>query len=96
MKFEWDEEKNQKNIKKHNVSFDEAKTVFYDDNAYLEYDDEHSINEDRFKIIGMSYKDRTLVVSHCVRYGDIIRIITARAVDKDEKILYYKKIGGSK
>ncbi len=45
MKFEWDEVKNQKNIKKHKVSFDEAKTVFYDDNAYYEYDTEHSITE---------------------------------------------------
>lgn len=96
MKFEWDEEKNQKNIKKHKVSFDEAKTVFYDDDAYYEYDEEHSIKEDRFKIIGTSYKDRTLVVSHCVRSGDVIRIITARKVDEDEKILYYKKIGGKK
>lgn len=96
MKFEWDEVKNQKNIKKHKISFDEAKTVFYDDNAYYEYDVEHSINEERFRIIGMSYKDRALVVSHCVRNGDVIRIISARAVDEDEKILYYKKIGGKK
>ncbi len=96
MRFEWDEEKNQKNIRKHKVSFDEAKTVFYDDNAYCEYDEEHSIDEDRFKMIGMSYKDRALVVSHCIRYDDVIRIITARAVDEDEKILYFKKIGGKK
>lgn len=75
MKFEWDENKNQKNIKKHKVSFDEAKTVFYDVNAYYEYDVEHSITEDRFKIIGMSYKDRTLVVCHCVRNGDVIRLL---------------------
>lgn len=96
MKFEWDEVKNQKNIKKHKVSFDEAKTVFYDDNAYYEYDTEHSITEERFKIVGMSYKDRTLVVSHCVRNGDVIRIISARPVDEEEKLLYYKKIGGKK
>ena len=47
-------------------------------------------------MIGMSYKDRALVVSHCIRYDDVIRIITARAVDEDEKILYFKKIGGEK
>ena len=96
MNFEWDEVKNQKNIKKHKVSFEEAKTVFYDDNAYYKYDIEHSITEERFIIIGMSYKDRALLVSHCVREGDVIRIISARPVDKDEEILYYKKIGEKK
>ena len=94
MKFEWDEEKNQKNIIKHKVSFSEAMTVFYDNNAFYEYDEEHSINEDRFKIVGMSYKERMLIVIHCVRNKDIIRIITARPVSENEELLYYKKIGG--
>ena len=96
MKFTWDTEKNKANIKKHKVSFDEAKTVFYDNNALYEYDEDHSIDEDRFKIIGISYKDRTLIVSHCVRNGSIIRIISARVANEDESLLYYKRIGGAK
>lgn len=94
MRFEWDENKNRKNIKKHQVSFDEAKTVFYDSNALYEYDEEHSITEERFKIIGASYKERILIVCHCIRYNDIIRIYSAREADADEQEQYYKKIGG--
>lgn len=69
---------------------------FYDNNALYQFDEEHSIDEERFKIIGVSYKDRTLIVSHCIRNGDIIRIITARLADEDEQLLYYEKIGGLK
>jgi len=96
MKFEWDENKNIKNIKKHQVSFDEAKTVFYDSNALYEYDAEHSTKEERFKIIGASYKERLLIVCHCVKENDIIRIFSAREADAEEKEMYYKTIGGKK
>lgn len=96
MKFEWDENKNQKNIKKHQVSFDEAKTVFYDNNALYEYDDDHSVTEERFKIIGISYKERLLIVCHCVKEKDIIRIFSARVADADEKVMYYDTVGGKR
>ena len=96
MKFEWDENKNQKNIKKHQVSFDEAKTVFYDNNALYEYDDYHSAMEERFKIIGISYKERLLIVCHCVKEKDIIRIFSARVADADEKVMYYEAVGGKR
>ena len=96
MKFEWDESKNIKNIKKHNVSFDEAKTVFYDNNALYEYDEDHSTIEERFKIIGVSYKERLLIVCHCVRKNDVIRIYFAREAEIDERRLYYKIVGGEK
>ena len=65
--FDWDENKNQANIKKHNVSFEEAATVFYDDNALLISDPDHSDEEDRFILLGISQKTRMLVVCHCYR-----------------------------
>ena len=96
MKFEWDANKNIINIKKHQVSFDEAKTVFYDSNALYEYDEDHSITEERLKIIGVSYKERILIVCHCVKEKDVIRIFSAREAGTDEKELYYKTVGGKK
>jgi uncharacterized DUF497 family protein len=63
--FEWDENKNQTNIKKHGVSFNEAMTVFSDNNAVVIVDIEHSEQEDRFIILGLSQKLRLLVVCHC-------------------------------
>lgn len=94
MKFEWDENKNEKNIKKHGVDFNEAATVFYDENALYEFDDEHSIHEQRFKIIGMSNHSRIIVVFHCIRIYDVIRIISARPLKNNEIINYKKKLGG--
>lgn len=94
MKFEWDEEKNQKNIKKHNISFEEAKTVFYDKKALFDFDKNHSDDEDRFIIIGESNLQRTLIVCHCIRYNDIIRIISARQISEKEYLYYKEKLGG--
>ena len=89
MKFEWDENKNIINIQKHNVSFEEAMTVFKDTKAVLFYDENHSETEDRFNIIGMSQMSKLLIVCHCYREIDtIIRIITARKPTKDEINLY--------
>ena len=89
MKFEWDENKNVINIQKHNVSFEEAMTVFKDVKAVLLYDENHSETEDRFNIIGMSQLSNLLIVCHCYRESDtIIRIISARKPNKNESKLY--------
>lgn len=66
--FEWDENKNRLNIEKHNVSFEEAATVFYDENAILISDPDHSEEEERFILLGLSQKTRMLVVCHCYRH----------------------------
>ena len=87
IQFEWDEDKNQENIRKHGVAFEEAQTVFLDENAIRFYDPDHSHSEDRFIMLGMSCKLRILVVCHCYREnekGTIIRIISARKADKRE------------
>jgi uncharacterized DUF497 family protein len=89
MKIIWDENKNRQNIAKHNVSFDEAETVFYDPNAKLISDPDHSDTEDRFVILGLSKMLRILVVCHCYRENDeVIRIITARKATKKETAYY--------
>jgi len=91
--FEWDEKKNKINIKKHNVSFDEAKSVFYDENSLLINDPDHSFDEDRFVLVGLSYKLRVLIVCHCYRENDkIIRIISSRKATKKEIKFYFEGI----
>ena len=88
--FEWDAAKASLNKKKHNIRFDEAKTVFFDENAILIHDPEHSDNEERFVILGLSAIARLLVVCHCFRYKDsVIRIISARKATKRESMQYY-------
>ena len=89
MKFDWDENKNNINIEKHGVSFREASTVFSDDDAIAFDDVDHSFNEDRFLIIGKSYRKNILYVCYCIRSGDTIRIISARKADKEEREDYY-------
>lgn len=86
IKFEWDKEKADTNLKKHKISFEEAKTVFYDPNALLIADPDHSeIKEDRFIIMGMSSKSKLLIVCHCYRENDeVIRIFSARKAEKSE------------
>ena len=85
----WDESKNKENIKKHKVSFEEAKTVFSDPNGKLIPDPDHSEDEDRFIILGLSKMLRLLVVCHCYREDDeTIRIITARKAEKKEAKYY--------
>ncbi|GIK61923.1 MAG: hypothetical protein JETCAE03_22620 [Ignavibacteriaceae bacterium] len=91
MRFVWDKNKNLANIKKHKISFEEAKTVFLDDNARLIHDPEHSISEERFIILGITNKLRLLVVVHTYKEdGDVIRIISARKATRTETIYYYK------
>jgi len=93
MRFNWDPSKASTNLKKHQVSFEEAKTVFYDDFAVQFFDDDHSINEKRFIMLGMSSNARLLIVCHCEREeGEVIRIISARTATHSES-RYYR--GGS-
>ncbi len=90
IQFEWDDNKNEINKKKHGLSFEQAKEVFYDDNAVLFDDPDHSAEEERFLIIGMSASSKICIVSHCYRDNDIIRIISAREATKNEKKIYWK------
>ena len=88
--FEWDENKASTSLKKHNVSFEEATTVFGDTWSITISDPLHSTDEDRFIIVGYSYKNRLLVVVHTER-GDKIRIINARVATKKERNFYERK-----
>ena len=87
--IEWDENKNQINLQKHKISFEEARTVFYDPGALLIHDPDHSIEEDRFIILGLSSKLNLLLVCHCYKLNDdVIRLISARKADKYEQKQY--------
>jgi uncharacterized DUF497 family protein len=90
VQFEWDEAKNRENRRKHGVPFEEAQTVFLDENAMRFFDPDHSANEDRFLMLGISFRLRVLVVCHCYRVSDsVIRINSARKADKGEEINYW-------
>jgi uncharacterized protein len=89
MQFEWDPAKAVANLRKHQVSFDEARTVFYDDFAVQFFDDAHAQDEERFIMLGMSSNARLLVVCHCERAaGEVIRIISARKATRGEAVFY--------
>ena len=89
LKITWNRDKAELNLKKHKVSFDEAKSVFYDDNAIEFYDSKHSEVENRFLLLGLSEKFRLLLVSHCYKENDsTIRIISARKATKNEATHY--------
>jgi hypothetical protein len=89
LKFEWDRRKETANRKKHDVSFSEAKTAFYDENARVIADPDHSEEEDRFILLGLSSQLRLLVVCHCYREDqDTIRIISARKANRSERREY--------
>ena len=92
MQFSWDTKKAEANLKKHGVSFDEAATVFDDFDALCIYDPDHSEDEDRFIMLGMSASTRILVVCHCYRENDeVIRIISARKATPNESNEYIKR-----
>ena len=93
MNFEWDENKNQANIKKHGVDFRDACYVFADQFALNMPDDEHSDNEERWLLLGASPNGKILLVVHTARIGDIIRIISARRATKNEQNIYNKRKG---
>lgn len=87
--FEWDATKAASNLKKHGVSFEEAQSVFYDEFAVQFFDGEHSENEERFLMLGMSVNTKLLLVCHCERdAGQVIRIISARKATKREQLFY--------
>jgi uncharacterized protein len=89
LRFDWDQRKARANQLKHGVSFDEAKTAFLDEYARIIPDPEHSDDEERFVLLGMSVGLRLLVVCHCYREpGNLIRIISARRADKSERREY--------
>ena len=89
IRFEWDPKKAALNLRKHGVSFEEAQTAFADENAKLIDDPDHSADEDRFVLLGLSSNLRVLVVCHCYRLeGHVIRIISARKADPTERGWY--------
>lgn len=90
-RFEWDERKNSANQKKHRVSFEEARTAFLDENARVAPDPDHSQDEDRFILLGLSIRLRVVVVCHCYRANDdVIRIISARKATAAERNDYMR------
>ena len=91
LRFEWDKRKERANVKKHGIFFDEARTVFYDENAIQFFDPDRSDDEDHFILLGISFKLKVLVVCHCFRESDtVIRIISARKADGDEENEYLR------
>ena len=90
LRFVWDERKNLANVRKHGVRFEEARTAFYDENAKVFFDPDHSEDEDRFILLGLSLELRVLVVCHCYREGEsAVRIISARKADRQERESYW-------
>ena len=90
VRFEWDEAKSRRNQRKHGVTFEEAQTIFFDEKALRFHDPDHSAEEDRFLMLGVSFQLRVLIVCHCYRASDtVIRIISARKADKQEEAEYW-------
>lgn len=89
IEFQWDDNKARINSEKHGVTFQEAKTVFYDEFADQFFDQKNSDKEDRFLLLGRSVHSRILMVCHCYRESDeVIRIISARKATKSETRFY--------
>lgn len=92
LRFEWDAHKKTQNRRKHGVSFAEAVTVFSDEHALLIDEPDHSTREDRFALLGLSARLRTLVVVHCYREREaVIRIISARKATRRERDIYNRR-----
>ena len=92
LRFDWDKEKNIANQRKHGISFEEAQSVFVDENAQMILDPDHSDDEDRFILLGLSASIRLMVVCHCYRESDdVIRIISARKATRIEQNRYWKR-----
>jgi hypothetical protein len=90
--FSWDDKKARQNLIKHRVSFDEASTVFLDENAIEFFDPDHSLKEDRYLMLGIGCRLRIVVVSYCLRKaGSEIRIISARRATKKEQKVYTER-----
>ena len=90
MEFAWDPRKARSNAAKHGVTFEEAQSVFLDDNARLISDPDHSIDEERFVLLGYSSLTRCLIVNHCYRQsGVVVRLISARRATQAEETVYW-------
>ena len=90
--FVWDRNKSETNKKKHDISFEEAETAFYDEDGLFMHDPDHSRDEDRFILLAMSRRANLLVVIHCYRDNDeVVRIISARKAEKEEEFQYYRR-----
>jgi uncharacterized DUF497 family protein len=95
LRFEWNIKKDLSNLRNHGIAFEEAMTIFYDENAIEFYDEDHSFKEARFLMIGLSSKLRILLVSYTVMEGrdeDIIRIISSRKATKNEQRIYFERL----
>jgi len=93
LRFEWDAAKAAANVRRHKVSFEEAETAFLDEEALVIEDPDHSDDEDRFILLGMSVGLRVLFVCHCVREGgSTIRIISARRASRHEQRQYGERL----
>ena len=89
IRFLWDTKKDGANRRKHGIDFDEAKTVFYDPRAIQYFDPDHSEDEDRFILLGISARSNVLIICHCYREKEsVVRIISARKADKKERENY--------
>lgn len=89
IEFDWDPQKARANVEKHGVSFEEAKSVFFDEYARQYFDERHSSSEERFIMLGLSNRLRVLIVCHCERSGgSVIRIISARKATTNERKHY--------
>ena len=92
LRFEWNPDKNNENKRKHGVSFEEAQAVFLDENALLIHDPDHSEDEDRFVLLGLSASIHILAVCHCYRKSDeVVRIISARKATHKEQKRYWER-----
>lgn len=92
LRFDWDPKRDAANQRKHGVSFDEAITVFSDERALLLDDPDHSEDEERFVLLGLSANLRTLVVCHCYREAEsVIRLISARKANRKERSEYSRR-----
>ena len=92
LRFAWDKKKAAGNFRKHNISFEEATSVFFDEYAIEYPDPDHSEEEDRFIMLGLSRKLRVLLVCHCFREDEsVIRIISARKGDESESMSYFRR-----
>ena len=93
IEFEWDPKKAKSNLKKHGVSFEEASTAFWDDHALVIDDPDHSLDEERFVLLGLSSNVRLVTVVHCFRGADdVIRIISARRATPSEQTSYQSQV----
>jgi uncharacterized DUF497 family protein len=91
IKFEWDAGKKKSNLRKHGISFEEARTAFSDEKAVQFFDPDHS-EEDRFILLGMSFKLRVIIMCHCFRENEtIVRLFSARKADKGEEQEYWRQ-----